>query len=130
MGGVSVDPDRRFFIAGARPVKSVPLPDGGLAIRKMDLKTGIFVYGMDMYALCLSSDPNVDELSEDEFVEIVERVRAKLYRGDDELGELYRRVRHITDAADGHSVAEAEPLPQLVHRTYALFQARHPDEGP
>ena len=61
-----MDPDRRFFIAGARPVKSVPSADGGLAIRKMDLKTGIFVYNMDMYALCLSSDPNVDELSEDE----------------------------------------------------------------
>ena len=124
----------RFFMVGDTPVKFVPLPDGGLGVRKLDPKSGVFVYGMELYALALSSDPNVDEVGEEQFIQVVESKRAALDREAGRLNALYAEIRAIEEAAAAAqrplSAAETAKLETLKRQTYARFQAAHPDVGP
>ena len=123
----------RFFMVGATPVKFIPLADGGLGVRKLDPESGAFVYGMELYALALSSDPNVDEVDEVQFIQIVESKRAALAH-DGPLSALYAQIRAIEEAAAAAqrplSPAEKAHLEALKRQTYARFQAMYPDSGP
>jgi hypothetical protein len=130
-----VKPDApRFFMVGETPVKFVAPPGGGLTVRRMDPKSGVFVYGMEFYALALSSDPNVDEVDEQQFIQIVESKRAALGAEAGPLGALYAKIRAIEERAVAAqralSPVETAKLGALKRQTYAQFQAAHPDVGP
>jgi hypothetical protein len=64
----------RYFVVGSRPVKFVATQDGGMAILKYDWQTGEFVYGME-YLSKVYGRGDIDELSEKEFDEYVEKLR-------------------------------------------------------
>jgi hypothetical protein len=120
-----------YYIVGLRPVKFIPTPDGGLAVVKMNWETGIFEYGMEYLARATSSDSDVDHVSEDEFIQHVESLRSRRLRGDGPIFALYLTVNAIEDAAkaQGRRLNDEETalVAELRRRTYAMFQAAHPD---
>jgi hypothetical protein len=120
-----------YYIVGLRPVKFLPTPDGGLAVVKMNWETGIFEYGMEYLARATSSDSDVDHVSEDEFIQHVESLRARRLRGDGPIFALYQTLNAVEDAAKAQGRRlddeEAALVAELRRRTYAMFQAAHPD---
>ncbi|HLT38571.1 MAG TPA: hypothetical protein VK034_19925, partial [Enhygromyxa sp.] len=66
------------------------------------------------------------------FIDHVESLRARLYTVDDELGVLYRELSAIKNAAAAedrrYTAQELERRRQIVTQTYAMFQARYPDD--
>lgn len=121
-----------YYIVGRRPVKFVPTPDGGMEVLKMNWETGVFEYGMEYLSRALSSDGDVDHVSEDEFIQHVESLRGRRLRGDGPIFALYQTINAIEDVAkaDGRklTIEERELRDELRRQTYAMFQAAHPDE--
>ena len=131
MGRDAVADSIDYYIVGLRPVKLVPTADGGLAVVKMDWETGVFEYGMEYLARAMSSDPDVDHVSEHEFIQHVEALRSRRLRGDGPIFALYQTINAIEDAAKSHgrrlTDEEAALVDELRRQTYAMFQTAHPD---
>jgi len=121
-----------YYVVGARPVKFVPTADGGMTVLKMNWKSGVFEYGMEYLARASSSDPEVDHVSEDEFIQHVESLRSRAVHGEGAIFALYQTMNAIEDAAKAQSrplTAEARALlAELRRQTYSMFQAAFPDD--
>ena len=121
----------RYFMVGNFPVKFVPTPSGGLAVLELNLITGEFQPNLDRYDEVYSRGAKVDNLSEDEFIQRVERIRARRLRGDGPVFALYELMNGIEDLAkeQNRSLAPDETalLASLRRESYARFQAEHPD---
>jgi hypothetical protein len=109
----------RFYIAGLRPLKRVVTGSGELVVLKMSWETCAFEDGLEYLHRIMYGD-EVDEVTEDEFIQHVEALRGERLQRDGALGALYS-VIEATESAECELVAE------LRRRTYALFQELHPD---
>jgi hypothetical protein len=67
----------RFCIVGARPVKAVPTPDGGMDVLAYDWQTGDFKRDMSYVERIALPDEEVDIVSEEDFNRRVEELRAE-----------------------------------------------------
>ena len=72
----------RHYIVGARPVKTVSVPGGGLDVQAFDWATGDFVRAMEYLTRVSFGDPEVDEVSAERFESEVRALRAELGRSD------------------------------------------------
>jgi hypothetical protein len=123
--------DNEYFIIGDLPVKFVATPDGGLEVLKMSWTSGRFESGMEFYARAGSSSPDVEQVSEDEFIQQVEGLRGRRVRVEGSLAALYELINATEDIAEeeGRALSPEEQalLAQLRRQTYELFQAEYPD---
>ena len=121
-----------YYIVGIRPVKFVPLPEGGLSIRKMNWQTGVFEYGIEYLARASSSSADVDHVSEDDFIQQVESLRARRLKGEGPIFALYQMVNAMEDTAkaQGRRLTndEEDLIAELRRQTYEMFQSEHPDD--
>ena len=67
----------QYYIVFTRPVKLVDTEDGGMNVLKFDWGTGGFVYGMNLLSEILFGHGEVDQVTEDEFIQYVEKLRAR-----------------------------------------------------
>ena len=67
-----------YLIFGARPVKFVATDDGGLDIRAFDWETGDFVRALEYGPRFFKFEPEMDEVTEDEFNRRVAALRRDL----------------------------------------------------
>jgi hypothetical protein len=72
-----VSPAPRFFLVGARPVRTEPLPDGGLAVLALDWSTGQLVRDLSYLFVLAPSDREVDEVGLAAFTAAVDAIRAE-----------------------------------------------------
>jgi hypothetical protein len=125
-----------YYTVGPRAVKFLETSDRGLVVLKMTSKTGLFEFGMEFFARCGSSDSDVDELSEEEFIQYVESVRGRALQlpGDGPIHALYGLINAMEDIAKGQGRAltaeDKATIAELRRRTYAMFLAAHPDPIP
>lgn len=128
--GVTMDLPR-YYIVGLRPVKFVDTPSGGMTVLKMNWDTGVFEYGMEYLARAMSSDSDVDRVSEDEFIQHVESLRGRRLEGEGPIFALYQTINGIEDVAKAQERAltdtEDALIAELRRQTHAMFQAAYPD---
>lgn len=124
---------REYYVVGLLPVKLVPTPDGGRAVLKMSWETGAFELDHRMWERIHLARDGVESLSEDEFVQRVEALRARRLSGDGPIFALYGLQNGIEDVAreEGRALRPDEEalLVELRRESHALFQAEHPDPG-
>lgn len=72
------EPATRYFIVGARPVRLVPRPDGGLGVEAIDWQTGEMVRATQYLSRVIHGDNEVDEVSAEEFDRAVAEIRERL----------------------------------------------------
>jgi hypothetical protein len=65
----------RFFLAGDRPVRTVPMADGGLDVLAFDWSTGRLVRDMTQLDVLAPGDRDVDEIDAAAFFAAVDRLR-------------------------------------------------------
>jgi hypothetical protein len=120
-----------YHVVGIRPIKFMETPSGGLAVLKMNWETGVFELGMEFYARAYSSDGDVEQVSEDEFIEQVESLRAQRLIGEGPVYALYGLIKAMeTEArASGRapSLEARKWLTEVKRQTYGMFLAEHPD---
>ncbi|MFN3201563.1 MAG: hypothetical protein ACE366_24385 [Bradymonadia bacterium] len=68
----------RFCIVGARPVKAIRTPEGGMDVLAYDWQTGEFKREMNYMTRVVAPDEEVDVVSEAEFDAAVKALRARL----------------------------------------------------
>ncbi|MBI3181000.1 MAG: hypothetical protein HYZ28_02520 [Myxococcales bacterium] len=68
----------RYFIVGDRPVKAVLTADGGMDVLAFDWGSGEMVREMGYLTRIMTSDPEVDEVSREEFDEKVRELTGRL----------------------------------------------------
>ncbi len=68
----------RYFIVGARPVRLVPRPDGGLGVEAIDWQTGEMVRATQYLSRVIHGDNEVDEVTAEEFDRAVAEIRERL----------------------------------------------------
>lgn len=123
-----------FFLYEEWPVAFVVLPDGGLDCLAMNAQTGEFQREMRYYRdIRLKFEADVDRLTRIEFVQAVERQRARHLKGDGPVFALYDTIRAIEDTArDEGRVLTAEER-ALIHtlreRTHEMFEAAIRERG-
>lgn len=119
-----------FYIVGLLPVKLLPTPEGGLAVLKMDWQTGAWTWGNDKLVKVMMGHGEVEEVSEAEFIQHVEELRARRYQGEGTVYDLYALMNAMEDAAKGqgrHLTPEEQAiLTELRRETYRLFEATLP----
>jgi hypothetical protein len=94
----------------------------------MSWKTGVFELGMQFYYRTHSSDGDVDEVSEDEFIQHVESLRAQRLNPEGTLGALYPLIKAMEEKGKSTLTPEERTwLAETKRQTHALFQAEHPD---
>jgi hypothetical protein len=70
----------RYFIVGARPVKTVAVPGGGLDVQAFDWDSGEFVRAMQYLSRVVFPDGETDEVTAEDFESQVQKLRAELGR--------------------------------------------------
>ena len=124
----------RYVIFGMLPVKEEPVVGGGSKVLKLNWETLAFEYGYE-YDCSTSSDTDgdVETVSDDQFIEHVEAIRARKYSKDDELGALYKKMNAIENAAKEQNRPltneEKAKLTALRQKTYAMFAEKYPEPG-
>jgi hypothetical protein len=71
----------KFCIVGARPVRALATPDGGMTVEALDWKTGGFVRDLSWTERIVTGHGEVDYVSEAEFEMAVARIRARIAAG-------------------------------------------------
>lgn len=69
----------RYFVVGARPVKLVATPEGGLDVLALDFQSGEFVRELGYLSRCLGGDVEADEVAAAEFDARVAQLRKELW---------------------------------------------------
>ena len=120
-----------YYIDGLLPVKFVPTADGGVAILKMNWDTGTFEHAPELQRHIYHATGDVRAVSEEQFLQHVEAMRARRLSGDGPLYALYQLMNGIEDVAreEGRELAADEErlLAELRRESAALFARDHPD---
>lgn len=67
----------RYFTVNDRPVKFVILPDGGMDVLALNMRTGEFERDMNYLTRCVCGYGDVDELDEAQFLTCVAVIRGR-----------------------------------------------------
>ena len=71
-------PKPEYYAVNDRPVKMLPTADGGRTVLVMNMKTGEFERDMSYLSRCYNPEQDVDEFSEEEFNQYVEKLRSEI----------------------------------------------------
>jgi hypothetical protein len=88
----------RFYIVGIRPIQLVPTDDL-LYTLKYDWDTGKFINGFEFRAKAMMSNSDVEEITEEEFIQYVEQKRGRDLLRTGEIGSEYRA--HVKTIREG-----------------------------
>jgi hypothetical protein len=100
----------RYCLVGARPVRALPTPDGGMTVEALDWKTGEFLRDLSWTERILGGHGEVDYLTEGEFAWEVARIRARIAAGG--ADRLYAPPGlHDWDRATREYLARQVPCP-------------------
>ena len=120
-----------YYIDGLLPVKFVPTADGGVAILKMNWDTGAFEHAPELQRHIYHATGDVRAVSNDDFIQHVEAMRARRLSGEGPVYALYQLMNSIEDVAreEGRELTAEEErlLAELRRQSHALFAATHPD---
>ncbi|MEO1298186.1 MAG: hypothetical protein AAFW75_20875 [Cyanobacteria bacterium J06636_16] len=115
-----------YYMVVERPVKLVPTKEGGSTVLKYNFKTGNFDYGMEYLTRITFGDEDVEQVSEDEFIQHVEKLRGRNLRGEGEAYVLYELINAMEDDAykKGETLSsdDKKMINNLRKRTYRLFE--------
>lgn len=87
------------YIVVERVIKLVPTEDGGMTVIKYNFETGRFDYGMEYLSRVMFGKDDVEHVSEDEFVQHVEKLRGRALQGAGTVYDLYDLINSIEDKA-------------------------------
>lgn len=68
----------RYYTVNDRPVRFVHLPDGGMDVQVLNMRSGEFERDMGYLSRCVGGEGDVDELDEADFQARVEAIRRRL----------------------------------------------------
>lgn len=123
-----------YFVVGLLPVKWLRTPDGGMAVLKMDWQTGAWIWGNGLIPQIMMGHGDVEEVSEEEFIQHVEGLRARRYYGEGTVYDLYAVMNAMEDVAkeQGRPLTPEEQaiITELRRKTHSLFEAMLPDLPP
>ncbi|MBD2767759.1 hypothetical protein IC235_07625 [Hymenobacter sp. BT664] len=115
-----------YYIVVERPIKVVPTEDGGLNVLKYNFETGRFDYGMKYLSRVRFGKDDVEQVSEEEFVQHVEKLRGSSLKGEGTVYVLYELINAIEGVAKekGASLTMEEKalIVSLRRETYQLFE--------
>jgi hypothetical protein len=97
---------------------------------RLNPRTGLFEL-RDIYTdIELATTEDIDHISEEEFIEETERMRARWKRGDADVRAIYDTIDAMYQAArdEGRllTMDEVAVVDELRRRSFALFEAAHP----
>ncbi|MBA3534231.1 MAG: hypothetical protein H0T73_20105 [Ardenticatenales bacterium] len=118
-----------YYIVGVVPVKFLRTQDGRMVVLKMD-KRGHWVYGNDMLYSALFGTSDVEEVSEAEFIQHVEKMRGQRLTREGSVYDLYAVIQAMEEVAqeEGRRLTPQEQtiLHELRCHTHELFEASLP----
>lgn len=117
----------QYHIVCTRPVKIVRIENGSPEMLKFDWDTGGYVNGDNLWAdVFLSHGGDVERVTEAEFIQYVEGLRAHRIEGEGTVFTLYEVINAMEDTAkeEGRRLTEKERaiIAGLRRKTYALFE--------
>ncbi len=117
-----------YFSYYQRPVKFLATPDGGMAAYRLSWQDGGWEPADDIANEVIGAvGGEISELDRDRFIDLTERNRAELLRGDGPVYALYETVNAmVTDARNSGRVLTPEEkalVRGVRRRTYAMFEA-------
>lgn len=121
----------RYYLLGILPIKLVPTPEGGMTVLRMSWESLAFEYGNEHLDRLMLGTGDVERVTEDEFIQHVESLRARRYAKDDALGAVYQVINGFEDVAmdQGRPMTDEEVamVATLRRETYQRFRAAYPD---
>ncbi|BCJ68640.1 hypothetical protein [Polymorphospora rubra] len=116
-----------YFEYHTVPVKMVSTPEGGLAAWRLALDTGAWQPANDIVdEILFATGGEIYNLSEREFVQLVEENRAQFLRGDGPVHALYGTMRAIAEVAReerrSRTPYERALTVSLARRTFVMFE--------
>lgn len=115
-----------YYIVVERPIKLVSTEDGGMTVLKYNFETGGFDYGMEYLSRVRFGKDDVEKVSEDEFVQHVEKLRGRSLKGEGTVYDLYQLINAMEDDAKEKgqelTVEDKALIVSLRIRTYKLFE--------
>ena len=117
-----------YFSYYQRPVKFLATPDGGMAAYRLSWQTGGWEPADDIADEVIGAvGGEISELDRDRFIDLTERNRAELLRGDGPVYALYETVNAMVNDAleQGRALTPEEKalVRGVRRRTYAMFEA-------
>jgi len=116
----------KYYILVELAVKLVPTEDGGMTVLKYNFETGRFDYGMEYLTEVLFGKDDVEKVSEDEFVQHVEKLRGRTLKGEGTVYDLYELINAIEDDAKEKgqelTMEDKALIAIMRRRTYKLFE--------
>ncbi|GET35957.1 hypothetical protein [Microseira wollei] len=115
-----------YYIVVERPIKVVSTKDGGMTVLKYNFETGGFDYGMEYLSRVMFGKDDVEKVSEEEFVQHVEKLRGSSLKGEGTVYDLYQLINDMEDDAkekgEDLTVEDKALIVSLRRRTYQLFE--------
>jgi hypothetical protein len=115
-----------YYIVVERAIKLVPTEDGGMTVLKYNFETGRFDYGMEYLSRVMFGKDDVENVSEDEFVQHVEKLRGLTLKGEGTVYDLYELINAIEDDAKEKgqelTMEDKALIAIMRRRTYKLFE--------
>lgn len=117
----------QYHIVCTRPVKILRSENGRVEMLKFDWDTGGFVDGNNLWAdVFLSHGGDVEQVTEEEFIQYIEELRGRRLKGEGTVYTLYEVINAVQDraSAEGRRLTEQERalIAGLRRETYALFE--------
>jgi hypothetical protein len=115
-----------YYIVVERAIKLVPTEDGGMTVLKYNFETGRFDYGMEYLSRVMFGKDDVENVSEDEFVQHVEKLRGRALKGEGTVYDLYDLINAIEDNAKEKgqelTMEDKALIASIRRQTYELFE--------
>jgi hypothetical protein len=118
----------RYYSYYARPVKFLATPDGGMAAWKLNWDTGGWEPADELVNEIIGAvGGEISPVDRDRFIDLTERTRGRMLRGEGPVFALYETVEALTtDAREGRrrlTDEEKALIKGVRRRTYAMFEA-------
>ncbi|SDY71594.1 hypothetical protein SAMN05444365_103229 [Micromonospora pattaloongensis] len=123
-----------FFEYYTFPVKMVRTASGGLAAWRLSGRTGGWEAVNHLAdKILFARGGEVDVISREEFVQLVERNRAEVLKGEGSVYALYETMKSIMDVADAEdralTAAERALIEGLARKTFVMFEEKLRQDG-
>jgi hypothetical protein len=122
-------PEVQYYVVGILPVKYIrDIEKKIFEVKKYDDKTGCFVNGNEYFGDISHSTSDVEEVSKDDFILQLEKLRARHINAEGELSVLYDEIREIVEAQRVSrrwklTPEERQHLAELAQISYQLFES-------
>lgn len=85
--GPDLPPNPQHFFVNDRPVMLLPLPDGGLDVQALNMRTGTYERAMEYLSRCIGGAGDVEEVQDEAaFLERVQAIRTLLAGASEKQG--------------------------------------------